>query len=93
MEVPADYVMNMMRTAIDGRIDTLERKLESYHIDVKQEIIDIKIAIKDFQKKCNTDMTSMDKRIKDYEQFKWKVIAYSGAIAVASGVVARFIFN
>ena len=93
MEVPADYVMDMMMQAIDGRIDSLEKKLEVNHADVKGNIIEIKTAIKEFQTVCNTDMKAMDVRIKDYEQFKWKVIAFSGAVAVIAGAATKFIFS
>ncbi len=91
-EVPSDYVLGIVRQALDGRIDMLEKKLDFNHTDVKGDIIEIKTAIKEFQTVCNTDMKAMDVRIKDYEQFKWKVIAISGAVAVISGVVSKFIF-
>ena len=92
-EVPSDYVLDIVKKALDGRIDSLEKKIDSTHADVKVDIIEIKTMIKEFQTVCNTDMRAMDVRIKDYEQFKWKVIAFSGAVAVVSGVASKFIFG
>jgi len=92
-EIPSDYVLGIVRQAIDGRIDALEKKIDWNHSDVKADITEIKMAIKEFQTVCNVDMKSMDARIKDYEQFKYKLIAYSGVIAVASGVAAKIIFS
>lgn len=92
MEVPADYVINMMRQVIDAKIEALEKKLEAHHLDLKSEILDLKTALKEFQNKCQTDMNHFDTRIKDNEQFKWKVIAYSGVIAAVVGVILKCIF-
>jgi len=86
MEVPSDYVMNIMRQAIDSRIDTLEKKIDLNHIELKT-------TIREFQTLCNVNMNSMDMRIKDYEQFKWKLVAFSGAVAVIAGVAAKFVFG
>jgi len=86
MEVPSDYVMNIMRQAIDSRIDTLEKKIDSNHIELKT-------TIREFQALCNKSMNSMDMRVKDYEQLKWKLVAFSGAVAVIAGVAAKIIFG
>ena len=68
MEVPSDYVLDMMQKAINGRIDTLEKKMEFNHEDVKRDISELKTSFKESQIKCDMNMSAMDKRIRKIEQ-------------------------
>jgi len=68
MEVPSDYVLDMMRQAINGRIDTLEKKIDFNHEDVKRDVAELKTSFKESQTKCDKDMGAMDKRIRKIEQ-------------------------
>jgi len=93
MEVPSDYVLDMMHRAIDGRIDSMEKKMESNHIDVRNNINEIKTSFKEFQTKCNKDMGHYDARIKGLEEVKYKIYAFSGVIAAMSGFVWGWILK
>lgn len=92
-QIPADYLLDYIKKALDERIDSLEKKIDYNYTDLKAEILDLKITIKQFQGACNDDMKAMDKRVQDYEQFKYKLIAFSSVIAVISGVAAKFILS
>jgi len=93
MEVPSDYVLDIVRKALDDKIDSLEKKMEFNHLDVKGDISEIKRAFKEFQTKCNKDMGHYDARIKGLEDVKYKIYAFSGAIAAASGFVWSWILK
>lgn len=86
MEVPPDYIIEMLQQTINARMDSLEKKMDDQKDDVTKQITEVKTTITDTVKDHET-------RIKDLEQFKYKAYATSGGIAFVSGIVWNFIFK
>lgn len=93
MEVPQAYAMDMIQKMFDSRIDALEGKITSYHTITRTDILELKETFKEFKSACDLGMRAMDKRVRDYETFKVKLIAYSFVIATVAGFATRIIFE
>lgn len=93
VEVPADYVINIIRQSFDERFNSLEKTIEIQFDDVKKDICDLKDTFKHFEHTYGISMKDHENRLKEIEQFKYKVYAYTGAIAVFSGVAIKIIFG
>lgn len=80
MEVPSDYIIEIIRKTLDDRIDSVENNL-------KCEILSLKAEIKEYNNKCDIEMNLHEKRIRATEDFDLKIIAISGAIGALSAVL------
>lgn len=81
MEVPEDYVLNLIKSTLEHKIDSVEK-------NIKSEINDLKIEIREFNKQCTNNMKSHDNRIRSTEDFKLQIITISG---IAGGISALLI--
>ncbi len=100
MEVPKDYVLDIVRQALDDKIEAAVKNLTNEINNTRTDIADIKSEFRGFRNICKNDMDLVNNKITNhenahepYKEFKYKVYAYSGAIAVASGVAAKFILS
>jgi len=89
LEVPKDYILEIIKQSIYDKIDATENNLKIEIRVIKDDIHELKKEIQKFNVQCKHDMSNFDKRIKDNENFKIKIIAISGAV----GVIAAFIFS
>lgn len=92
MEIPRDYIFEMFKQAVDNKVESLEKKLDYYTEDIRNDISEIKKQMIDFKHVHVVSMKDHDDRLKELEQFKYKIYAYAGAIAVFSGLLSRLIF-
>jgi len=82
LEIPKDYVLDIIKQALYDKIDSTEYNL-------RNEIRELRNDIKEFNVQCKYDMGKYDKRIKKNEEFRIKTVAIAGA----TGVIAAFIFS
>lgn len=91
VEVPKDYVFSMFKELIDGRVDSLEKRID-YHVeDIKNSIIEMKKWMVEFQHVCNKTTQDQDDRIKELEQFKLKVYAYCSVVSITVTLIFSYI--
>lgn len=86
MQVPEQYVIEIFKQAMDGKIDVLEK-------NIKEDIQNLREEIRNFQTQCRHDMKIHDTEIEDLKNFKYKMYAYSGAIAFMSAVGFKLLFH
>ncbi len=68
MEVPSDYVLDIVKKTLVDKIDSLNKIMESNHIDNKRDITEIKTTLNEFKTKFEKDITAVDLRVRRIEQ-------------------------
>lgn len=87
MEVPKDYVLSIMKQALDDKINATEHNIRSEMREIRSDIKDLKMESKSFYNVCKISMESHDKRIRSNEDFKLKLIATAGAVGTISALI------
>lgn len=93
MEVPKDYVLNIVRQALDDKIDMAVKNLKSDISKTTEEINELKCEIKEFHVQCKHDMSNYDKRIRATEEFKIKSITIAGGVAAISAFIFTIVLR
>lgn len=86
MEVPSDYMLNVIKTFLDSKIDSVKE-------DLKYEINELKYEIREFNKQCNVNMKSHEKRIRSTEDFKLQIITISTIAGSISALLVSFLIK
>ncbi len=71
----------------DYMIESLEKKIDGMHADIKEQLGILRSDISDFKRTCYTNMECHEERIKDIEKFKYQLIGISTAMGVVIGFV------
>lgn len=97
MDIPKDYVIEMVRNTLDEKINQLCDSQESLRLDIKNDIYelkkDLRSEIQNINTTCTVNMKDHNNRIRLLEEHKWKLYAFGGAVATVSAFVFNYILK
>ena len=106
MQVPQDYVFEMIRQALDDKIVNVQRELKEDISNVQRELKedisnvqrelkenteDLKEDIDDYKNNCTSNCKNYEGKIRNLEETKYKIYAVSATIAGLSGFITYII--
>lgn len=92
MDVPRDYVLELIRKHLDERMDDLNDKIDKIEKSLKYDIYQLRNDMMVYNKEYKKELKIYNNRLVELEKFKYKVIAMASVIALISSYIFKVVF-